>query len=203
VSLSTGDLTLRRPTVQRQGDAGVVANGSLESARLTLEAGAIHDNFGTGLVAQGVGRLSMAGTLLCKNKGGSDRNLNGTFRKVGGLFLAGLPPGDQAFSGLRVFENDGDQVGVGLGAATWMLAGPSAVGQACGSGVNAFAGYQAGSYGLVAAGSVDVSWDAWPGGMPVLGADVLRIGAATVVLGTEGGASNYCALPPDLTCPTP
>lgn len=203
VSLTTGDLTLRRPVVKRMSGVGVAATGAQATRRLTIEGGTLHHNLGTGLVAQLLGRLSVSGTVACRNKGGADRNLNGVLRKVGGVFLAGAVPAEQAFSGLKVFENDGDQLAIGLGSGTWNLAGPSGAGLACGTGVNAFAGYQAGSYGVVAAGNVDVSWDAWPDGLPVLDVDVLRILTPTVVLGTEGGASNYCSLPAGLTCPDP
>lgn len=207
VGLSTGDLTLRRPVVKRSAGAGVVASGSGVTARLTVEAGKLHDNFGTGLAAQLLGRLSVSGTKVCKNKGGAARNINGTSRLVGGVFLAGAAPTEQAITGNRFFENDGDQFAIGLGTGTWVLAGPSDAGAICGAGVNAFAGYGPGEYGLVAAANVDARFDAWPGGAPSIGADVLTVstptGPPTVLLGTEGGASDYCSLPSDLTCPAP
>ncbi|MCM2334641.1 MAG: hypothetical protein NDI82_11930 [Anaeromyxobacteraceae bacterium] len=203
VGLTTGDLTLRRPEVKRCEGAGVVASGSGVTARLTLEGGALHDGFGTGLAAQLLGRLVISGTKVCRNKGGASRNINGTLRLVGGAYLAGAAPAEQSVSGLAVFDNDGDQVVVGLGSGTWNLAGPSASGAACGAGVNAFAGYGAGAYGLVAAANVDASWNAWQGGTPAVGQDVLKIGTPSVILGTEGAASNYCSLPSDLTCPDP
>lgn len=205
VLLTTGDLTLRRPVVKRCGGAGVSAAGSLASARLSLEGGTLHANFGLGLAAQGLGRLSLAGTRICKNRG-ADLNLNGTTRHVGGVFLGGTAPGEQAVSGLRVHENDGDQLAVGPGPGTWALAGPSADGARCGAGVNAFSGYSAGppaTFAVVVAGHADVSWNAWPNSVPELGADVLRIGTATATLGTEGNGTAYCSLPSDLTCPDP
>lgn len=209
VRLTTGELTLRRPAVKGCGNAGVLVAGSLASARLSVEGGALHHNHGTGLSAQGLGKLDLAGTRICANRGGLDVNLAGTFRTVGGLFLGAGAPVEQAVSGLRVFDNDGDQVGIGPGTGTWNLSGPSADGAACGAGVNAFSGYGAGpprTYGVAAAGNVDVSWNAWPGAVPSLGADVLKIGSPAITLGTEptvGNGSAYCALPADLTCPDP
>ena len=55
----------------------------------------------------------------------------------------------------------------------------------------------------MAASNATVQYDGWPNGTPAFGADVLKIGTPTVLIGTEGGASNYCALPSPMNCPLP
>ena len=95
VSVLKGDVTLIRPVVKRSGGTGLVASAAAANEiSLTVQDAAIHDNFGTGIVAQSLARLHLTGSLVCKNKGGAARNISGTSRLVGGMFAAGMvPPG--------------------------------------------------------------------------------------------------------------